>query len=92
MEKLKLLLILYNCCVLFFSFSYQITGIHVEFSDDEWSINMKKALASKLHLDVSAGDLGKGPTSSYMRAVEVNDLEGGIFVYFIHLVFTNIYF
>ena len=73
MGQFKLLIILYNCCVLFLSFSYQITGIHVEFSDVEWSVNMKKALASKLHLDVSAGDLGKGPTSSYMCALEVND-------------------
>ena len=89
MEKLKLLLILYNCCVLFLSFSYQITGIHVEFSDDEWSINMKKALASKLHFDVSAGELGKGPTSSYMRTVEVNDRRRHFFI--LHLVFTNIY-
>ena len=49
----------------------QITGFDADASDAEWSINIKKGLATKLQMDVVAGEIGKGDTA-YLRTVEVN--------------------
>ena len=49
----------------------QITGFDADASDAEWSINIKKGLATKLQMDVVAGEIGKGDTA-FLRTVEVN--------------------
>jgi hypothetical protein len=49
----------------------QITGFDADASDAEWSINIKKGLATKLQMDVVAGEIGKGETA-FLRTVEVN--------------------
>lgn len=54
----------WNCCY------FQITGFDADASDAEWSINIKKALATKLQMDVVAGEIGKGDTA-FLRTVEV---------------------
>ncbi|KZR95784.1 Uncharacterized protein APZ42_010249, partial [Daphnia magna] len=41
----------------------KITGFDADASDAEWSINIKKALATKLQMDVVAGEIGKGDTA-----------------------------
>ena len=50
---------------------FQITGFDADDSDAEWSINIKKGLATKLQMDVVAGEIGKGETA-FLRTVEVS--------------------
>lgn len=47
----------------------KITGFDADASDAEWSINIKKGLATKLQMDVVAGEIGKGETA-FLRTVE----------------------
>lgn len=58
-----------------FKISYlngKVTGFDADASDSEWSINIKKGLATTLQLDVSAGDnLAKGE-NAFVRTVEVS--------------------
>ena len=57
-----------------FKISYlngKVSGFDADASDSEWSINIKKGLATTLQLDVSTGDLAKGE-NAYMRTVEVS--------------------
>jgi hypothetical protein len=56
----------------------QITGFDADASDAEWSINIKKGLATKLQMDVVAGEIGKGDTA-YLRTVEVNKTQLSIY-------------
>jgi hypothetical protein len=56
----------------------QITGFDADASDAEWSINIKKGLATKLQMDVVAGEIGKGDTA-YLRTVEVNQTQLSIY-------------
>lgn len=53
---------------------FQITGFDADASDAEWSINIKKGLATKLQMDVVAGEIGKGDTA-FLRTVEVNKIS-----------------
>jgi len=56
-----------------FKISYlngKVTGFDADASDSEWSINIKKGLATTLQLDVSAGDnLGKGD-NAFVRTIK----------------------
>ena len=50
--------------------SKQITGFDADSTDAEWSINIKKGLATKLQVDLSAGEnFGKGD-NAFLRTIE----------------------
>lgn len=49
----------------------KVNGLDAESSDPDWSINIKKALATMLQVDLVAGDnFGKGD-NAFIRTVEV---------------------
>ena len=51
--------------------SWQISGFDADASDPEWSINIKKGLATNLQVDAaSGGEIGKGE-NTFLRTVEV---------------------
>ena len=51
--------------------AWQISGFDADASDPEWSINIKKGLATNLQVDAaSGGEIGKGE-NTFLRTVEV---------------------
>ena len=53
----------------------QISGLSADSSDAEWSINIKKGLASTLQVDHSTGDEFGKDENAFMRTVEVFGCE-----------------
>ncbi len=50
----------------------KINGLNAESSDPDWSINIKKALATMLQVDMATGEnFGKGE-NAYIRSIEVS--------------------
>jgi hypothetical protein len=51
--------------------AWQISGFDADASDPEWSINIKKGLATNLQVDAASGsEIGKGE-NTFLRTVEV---------------------
>ena len=67
-----------------FKISYlngKVNGFDADPSDPEWSINLKKGLATKLQLDISTGEnMGKGD-NAFVRDIEVKIPKHTFFFY-----------
>ena len=58
--------------------SGKVSGFDADASDPEWSINVKKGLATALQIDASSGgEIGKGE-NTFMRVLEVSRTLGEI--------------